>query len=439
MISHSNRLNCKSARLSYYDLLGSETEADVPEDVRRHIASCRHCQADISRLKTLLADTGQKNESEQSRKDSVISSLLSLHFAWIDKPVTCKSARLFLPSLADPLLKITIPTPITVHIDHCRSCSDELSNLKNSGFTHKQLCRLGRIMAEKPAEDAERGDSEIATCFTLREADDRSAETEASEMYSDWPIDVQVLNQEGLEDTKTAASSAPGQKALILNLKRHIRPAIAAAAVILIGFALFFGTSAATAVSLARICSTVKGARNVHITEFVRGRTEPEREQWVSRSRSLSIYMLKVGQERTLWDLRAAPKRIESSNNIEPKVVLLSEAEVAPIRTRINSTLGIVPSEAPVGSKWSKVTDVVLDAGTQGCEVYDLTWTQSDSLGRQVPNRWRVFVNPRTNRAYKTQFWRKLQGDDDYHVESEYEIEYPSDDDMKTVIERASL
>ena len=439
MISHSNRPNCKRARLSYYDLLDSETEANVPEDVRRHIASCRHCQADISRLKTLLADTGQKNKSEQSRKDSVISSLLSLHFAWIDKPVTCKSARPFLPSLADPLLKITIPTPITVHIDNCRSCSDQLSALKNSGFTHKELSRLGRIIAEKPAEDAGRGDSEIATCYTFREADERSAKTEANEMYSDWPIDVQVLNQEGLEDAKTAASSAPGQGALILNLKRRIKPAIAAAAVILIGLALFLGTPAATAVDLDRIYSAVNRAMNIHITRFVPDQTEPEREQWVSRS--LKIYMSRVGQELTLWDLRAANKKIWSSHGAAPETVPLDEVEAEAVGEKMTTSLGIVPydrmSGAPEGSKWSEVTDVLLEADTQGRQVYDLTWNQSDSLGRPVLKRWRVFVDRKTNRAHKTQFAVKLPGDDDYHVESEYKVEYPSDGDMQTVIERA--
>ena len=147
MISYDDRSNCKSARLCYYDMLDTETEANAPEDVRRHIASCQHCQADMSLLKILLAGTDRPSDSEQRRRDSAVSKLLSLHFAWIDQPVTCKSAKPFLASLADPLLRIVIPTPITVHVDKCRRCSDELSTIKNSGFTHKQLCRLGQTMA----------------------------------------------------------------------------------------------------------------------------------------------------------------------------------------------------------------------------------------------------------------------------------------------------
>ena len=445
MISHNDRSNCKSARLCYYDLLDTEAEANVPEDVRQHTASCRHCRGDISRLKTLLAGTARPSESEQRRRDSVVSTLLSLHFAWIDKPVTCKSAKPFLASLADPLLQITIPTPITVHVDKCRRCSDELSTIKNSGLTHEQLCRLGQTMAEQPPEGlAKQGDSGIATCFTFREQGDQSAEAESNGMYADWPIDVQVLNQEGLEDAQTAetaGSSVPRQGALILTLKRHIKPAIAAAAVILIGFALFFGTSAASAVNLDQIYRAVERASNFHISNFIPGRTEPERERWVSRS--LSIYMLKVGQELTLWDFRSGPKKVKSSHNVAPKAVPFTEADAAAARRRIGGPLGIVPfddvSDVPGDAKWNRVADDAFQSGAPDSEMYDLTWTARTDRGEAKLRKWRVFVEPKTNLPQKAQFYDKSPTDAGYVLRNELVVEYLSDDDMKTVVEEASL
>jgi len=445
MISHNDRSTCRNARLCYYDLLDTETEASVSEDVRRHVASCSHCQTDINRLKTLLAHTDRPSESEQRRRDSVVSTLLSLHFAWIGKPVTCKSAKPFLASLADPLLRITIPTPITVHVDKCHKCFDELSNIKSSGFTHEQLCRLGQTMAEQPPADvAEQGDSEIATCFTFHEQGDQSTETESNEMYADWPIDVQVLNQEGLEDAETAetaGSSVPRQGALILTLKRHIKPAIAAAAVVLIGVALFFGTSPAKAVGLGQIRKALERARNIHISNFVRGGTEPEQERWMSRS--LGMYMLKVGQERVLWDFRAGPKKVESSHNAAPKAVPFTEADAAAARRRIDGPPGIVPfdnvSDVPGDAKWKRSPDDSFESGTQDCEVYDLTWTAVTNRGKPVLKKWRVFVDPGTNRLRKAQSFDRLSADDEYVLQSQYEVEYLSDDDMKTAIEEAFL
>ncbi|MHC4331406.1 MAG: hypothetical protein ACYSWW_25150, partial [Planctomycetota bacterium] len=381
MISYSSRSNCASARQYYYDLLGGRADGGVPEIVIRHVASCRRCQADISQLRALLADTGN---AAQSQKDLVISELLSLHFAWIGKSVTCKTVKAFLPSLADPMLQISIPTPVTVHLDNCRACSEELSTFKNLGFTHTQLCRLGQFIAEKPADGcsqaqaaipavagmvfggtdagilehlctcpdcrellyqhresarteltpghaaqkeisckevseadifehcfpygidpadrniefresvalhlrscptclakiqqlhaavyaiAERPDSGVATRFTFREQTGRGAGRQSGRMYADWPVDVQVFEQEKPADigvTKAApdaVSPEPKQEVSVVNLQRYIKPAIAAAAVILIGFAFFFGTSAAKAIDLNQIYRAIGIAGNIH-------------------------------------------------------------------------------------------------------------------------------------------------------------------------------
>ncbi|KPK38520.1 MAG: hypothetical protein AMJ65_12770 [Phycisphaerae bacterium SG8_4] len=443
MISYNDRSNCKHARLYYYDLLDTETEADVPDDARQHIASCQHCQADMSRLETMLADADRNSDSEQRRRDSAVTKLLSLHFAWLDKPVTCKSAKPFLASLADPLLRIRIPTPITVHLDKCRRCSDKLATIKNSGLTHKQLCHLGQTMAEQPAEDLpEQGDSEIVTRFTFREQGDPSIETESDERYAGWPIDVQVLTQVRLENSETAesaGSSAPRKRALILNLKRYAKPAIAAA-VILIGFAVLFGTSAAKAVNPDQIRRAVMRASNVHITNSTGGRTKPVQEEWVSRS--LSIYMSKIGQELTLWDFRTNPKLVVSSYSEPPKEVRVTEAAAEAARRKIDSPLGIMPFEnvsaIPADAKWERVRDDDVDFGTQDWEAYDLIWTDATSPGKPVLERWRVFVD-KNDRPQKAQFSRKSPADVEYVVRNELVIEYLSDDDMKTAIEQASL
>jgi len=398
----------------------------------------------MSRLETLLAGAERPADSEQRRRDSAVSKLLSLHFAWIDKPVTCRSAKPFLASLADPLLRIVIPTPITVHIDKCRRCSGELSTIKNSGFTHKQLCRLGQTMAEQPPEDlAKRSDSGIVTCFTFHEQDEQSAETESNEMYADWPIDVQVLSQVRLQNSETAedaGSSAPKQRALILNLKRYM-PAIATAAVILMGFALLFGTSAAKAVNLDQIYGAIEKTWNIHTTNSVPGRTEPRQEEWVSRS--LRIYMSKVGQELTLWDFRTGPKMFQSSDNGTLKEVPVTETATEAAGRKINGLLGIVPfenvSDIPGDAKWERVRDDDLEPGTQGCEVYDLTWTARTDRGEVKYRKWRVFVDAKTNAPQKAQFCDKSSSDAEYVLKNELVVEYLSDDDMKTAIEQVSL
>jgi hypothetical protein len=154
MITHNPDLNCTNARLYYYDFLNKETRGSIPEVALQHIKQCRNCQTEMNSLKDLLVKVDEKSESEQSRKDSAISTLLRLHFEYIGEPIKCNTVKPFLGSLADPVLQIRIPTPITTHLNKCKACRDDLLTLLDLHLPHKYLCRLGQILADKPVEDA---------------------------------------------------------------------------------------------------------------------------------------------------------------------------------------------------------------------------------------------------------------------------------------------
>jgi len=153
MISHNPEPNCTNARLYYYDFLSRETREGIPEGALQHIKQCRHCQSEMDGLKDLLVKVDERPESEQGRKDSAISALLRLHFEYISEPVKCDTVKPFLASLADPVLQIRIPTPITTHINKCKACRDDMQKLMELRLPHKYLCRLGQILADKPIED----------------------------------------------------------------------------------------------------------------------------------------------------------------------------------------------------------------------------------------------------------------------------------------------
>ena len=110
MISHNPDLNCTNARLYYYDFLNKETRRGIPEGALQHIKQCPNCQTEMDSLKDLLVKVDEKLESEQSRKDSAITTLLRLHFEYIGEPVKCETVKPFLASLADPVLQIRIST-----------------------------------------------------------------------------------------------------------------------------------------------------------------------------------------------------------------------------------------------------------------------------------------------------------------------------------------
>ncbi len=148
MITVNDNSICEQARTYYYDYLWEELRECIPARMLSHIDKCRHCQAEVNRLKIVLAEAGSTGKIT-----SAVTTVLRLHFAYTNALVTCETVRAFLPSLADPALEVGVPTPITVHLDKCQQCADDLEAIQQLTLTHKQLCRLGQLFAEKPAED----------------------------------------------------------------------------------------------------------------------------------------------------------------------------------------------------------------------------------------------------------------------------------------------
>ncbi|MBN2315082.1 MAG: hypothetical protein JXM79_14225 [Sedimentisphaerales bacterium] len=153
MISQNPYSNCMSARLYFYDFLHEETKTDIPESTLSHITDCPDCQAEIHRLDALLSNAKNIHDNRKNSRNTAITSLLKFHFSYVNESVTCSIVKPFLASLADPFLRLTIPTPITEHIVKCRQCRDDLHTLEDLHLTHKQLCRLGQILAQMPTED----------------------------------------------------------------------------------------------------------------------------------------------------------------------------------------------------------------------------------------------------------------------------------------------
>ncbi len=153
MIAPNPDSPCRQAELYYYDFLFEESHESIPEPIVNHIAACEYCQQQLNQLEDALSQPECRPNSGQAQIRSAVTTMLKLHFAYIDKPVTCNVARPFLPALLDPALEIKIPTPVTAHLDHCQECSEDLETIRKLNLNSKQLCRLTQLFAEKPGED----------------------------------------------------------------------------------------------------------------------------------------------------------------------------------------------------------------------------------------------------------------------------------------------
>jgi len=561
MISHNPDTNCTNARLYYYDFLSKETRGVIPEGALQHITQCLNCHTEMDRLKDLFVKADERFDSEQSRKDSAISTLLRLHFEYIGESVKCDTVKPFLASLADPALRIRIPTPITTHLDKCQFCRDDLMILLDLHLPHKILCRLGQILAEKPIEDdfccsqaqaaipsvvsmafhetnaeilkhlctcpncrkelylhrenvrkkllqngalqdgfscesvtaadiydyclpygidpaddeyagfresltshlrvcptclakmqelhltiyniAERAESEIVTIYNISE----SAETQSpdvSEPYAGFPINVEIENGKDKMDTEQPArtldfAATLKTKASALNLKPLFRAGLAAAAVIAVGLALLFNAPAANAVTIEQICRAIENARNICIATFQPGKTEPEQKRWVSRSSS--IYMTKTGEQSVLFDLANKVMRVKHLNTASIETPLSVEI-IAETEKMMSGFLGLVPfsdlSLVPEDAEWNHVTSNDFKA-TSDTAIYDFIWIKRSFAGQVVFNKWRFFVDLKTNLPLRTEAYRKLDSETEYTLVSTKAVEYLSDSKMESVIQEASF
>ncbi len=144
MVAFGPGISCRDAEPFYYDYLyGLET--DVPQVVVEHIRHCANCESEIRRLEAAIGES--EAQDCHAGEDPDVAGTLGLHFAHIGEEVTCATAKSSLPMLLVPSLRIRIPTPVTVHVDHCRQCAEDLESLRDLELRPEQLARLSRLYA----------------------------------------------------------------------------------------------------------------------------------------------------------------------------------------------------------------------------------------------------------------------------------------------------
>jgi hypothetical protein len=125
----------------------------VPGSIAHHIRQCLICRKQTSRLKEAVTGAGGETDVRRSEMKRDIIDTLSLHFGCLGEQVNCSRVKPFLPGLLVPALRIRIPTPITVHLDHCTECAEDLEALRDLNLSAEQLERLEHLYSQKHPED----------------------------------------------------------------------------------------------------------------------------------------------------------------------------------------------------------------------------------------------------------------------------------------------
>jgi hypothetical protein len=127
----------------------------VPAAAVRHVRRCLVSRKQIDRLKEAVTGAGGETDTSRSKMKRDIIDTLSEHFRSLDERVTCSRVKPFLPGLLMPSVQVRIPTPITVHVDHCDECAEDLAALRGLALSPEQLERLEQLY-QHPSADSRR-------------------------------------------------------------------------------------------------------------------------------------------------------------------------------------------------------------------------------------------------------------------------------------------
>lgn len=145
MVAFDGSELCHEAELYYHDYLENPGDPSVPVSVRLHIGSCTRCRQRLQALREALCELDGQGESVLPETDLQLITELQSHFEHLNEPLACAHVKPFLCRLLSPSVRIRIPTPVTVHVDRCASCSNDLDSLRQLTLGTEQLARLGRL------------------------------------------------------------------------------------------------------------------------------------------------------------------------------------------------------------------------------------------------------------------------------------------------------
>jgi len=475
----------KTVRPFLPSLLDPALEIRIPTPITTHLDSCPQCSEDLEAIRGLNLTRKQLRRlsqlfAEQTAEDNVscsqaraailavaIMALRETSAEVLKHLCACPDCRKQLYQLRETIREELLSSEAAPSKFPCEEVSatdifdyvipygidpsdDQYAKFRKSLTSHAAGCPkcLGKMqqLHNTIYGIAERDESEAVTVYYIDESAKVQPVGESDNLYAGFPIRVEIANR---EDKVTADVSAPiddygstlKQKATAMNFRPLFKIAVAAAAVILIGVALFVSIPTARAVTIDEIYKALEKVKNVYIATIAPDNEEPIQERWVSRT--LNIHKIRTKDESVLWDLTNGVRRARRLGANLAEVTPLSDELIAEVEKKMSGSLGLIPfydiSDVPADAEWSRITDDSLETTVEGTGVYSLTWVEKRYDGSIKLKKWRVLVDTKTNLPQRTEFYEKLPADEDYALESVMVVEYLSDSEIQTTIKDHSF
>ncbi|MHC4728744.1 MAG: hypothetical protein ACYS17_16110 [Planctomycetota bacterium] len=271
----------------------------------------------------------------------------------------------------------------------------------------------------------------------MNPADNIELEVEQLHITTRAEADKRILDDAFAELEKSTQNQSPnaGFGARRRTLRIRIAELAAVAAVIIVFFALFLGTSS-TDVGFSDIYQALGAIENICITTFEPAANEPKQVEWISRA--LNINMFRIGEQLDLWDIPNNVKMTKNLSSDSVKTQILSREMLSKVKQATGQRFGLIPfstiSNIP-DARWTRVEDSELEAVVSGTKVYDLTWPETNTASGSIEVRkWRFFLDRDTNLPKRTEWYSKLQSEEEYKFETFAVVTYPSESQIQVLI-----
>lgn len=433
---------CQKSMIYYYDYLSRERGL-IPDDVSAHIAACAYCQQELHAIQQIDL------ESDTTTFTSQQSSHLELHFALAYQPIKCSTLKAFLPVMAIPEQQVTIPTPVTTHINYCTPCREELKRLIEMDLSVLQYGYVSQMFSDHTISNAEafsasqikavsemldRPDSGIITCFRLKDP----LKNDAGETFE---VEVSTEKTPRTATPQLSPVAAPEKShAPAAHRRRLLRP-LAAAAALMIAALLLFQSSSLQATDIGQIYKALKNVTHIAMAQYDADSPDPTQQTWVSHP--LGVKLIKTADRFARWDITNKTQTTDDGRNPQVQSATLTPAAIEAVAKTMEAPYGLLPfrnaSELPPGAVWEKTPSPHNGPESETTEIYNLFWTEKSAVGDPVDYHWQCAVDPATKRPFKITWREKHPTTQNYELTTVIEITYPTQAQMREILAQSGL
>jgi hypothetical protein len=464
-------VGCGDVRPFLPTLLDPDTEVGIPTPITAHIEKCTACRKDLTtirgldlkaeqlqRLSQVFAERLEENSVSCSHAQTDLLFTVLMTFRETDSQVLkhvccCEDCCTLLYEHRESLLE-ELRDKQTQDDFPCRKIEashifdyvvpygldplgDQYAKFRESLTSHLRDCPTCLAKMQQLHETlygiAQRDESDIVTVFHMHESDTTESKTDSEDIYSGFPVKVEVLSRDGADEMKTTDPCVANPPAHCTRTSwrlfgRIARIAAVLAIVGLVGNTLLFDSQDVQADRLGDIRAAIVKADHICVKMYSSDETESIQEEWISRS--LNSYLIKRVNSATLYDLR---ENIKRTKDLETNIVTeesISRTERDQIRKKIAGTLDLVPytlRELGNGRRsFQRIIDEKLPSRDDPERIYELTVANNMDPDYPVLHTRRFYLNPQTNRPYKVVF-RQTIGDEAQVFEDVREVTYPEE------------